>query len=38
MLILLVNVVYLAYVPWEEGVGHITVEYVQALVALGDAW
>ena len=34
MLILLVEVVCWAYVPWE---GH-RVEYVRALVALGDAW
>ena len=35
MLILLVEVVYWAYVP--RG-GHRRVEYVRALVSLGDAW
>ena len=35
MLILLVEVVYLAYVLWGD---HRRVEYVQALVALGDGW
>ena len=35
MLILLVEVVCWAYVPWG---GHRRVEYVRALVALGDAW
>ena len=35
MLILLVQVVYWAYVPWGD---HRGVEYVWALVALCDAW
>ena len=35
MLILLVEVVCWAYVPWG---GHRRVEYVRVLVALGDAW
>ena len=35
MLILLVEVVCWAYVPWG---GHRRVECVRALVALGDAW
>ena len=34
MLILLVEVVYWAYVPWGH---HRRLEYVWALVALGDA-
>ena len=35
MLILLFEVVCWAYIPWG---GHRRVEYVRALVALGDAW
>ena len=35
MLLLLVEVVYWAYVPWGD---HRRVDYVQALVALDDAW
>ena len=35
MLILLVEVVYWAYVLWGDD---RRVEYVQALVALGDGW
>ena len=35
MLILLIEVVYWAYVPWGN---NRRVEYVRALVALGDAW
>ena len=35
MLILIVEVVYWACISWG---GHRIVEYVWALVALGDAW